>query len=101
MSNKINILLVGSSIAKRWTNLNLNIKKAKIINLGMSGYLTLNMISNEYLEIVYKYKPQNIIYYAGCNDIKKYVDSKIIYQNMVLFYEKMNNNFTNFFLYQL
>jgi len=59
------------------------------------------MISNGYLEVVYKYKPQNIIYYTGGNDIKKYVDSKIIYQNMVLFYEKMNNNFTNFIFIQI
>lgn len=76
MSNKINILLVGSSIAKRWNNL--NIKKAKIINLGMGGYLILNMISNEYLKVVYKYNPKNVIYYAGGNDIKKYIDSNIL-----------------------
>ena len=59
MSNKISILLVGSSIIEKWTNL--YIKKAKIINLGMSGYLKSNMISNEYLETVYKYKPKNIM----------------------------------------
>jgi lysophospholipase L1-like esterase len=62
----------------------------------MGGYLTSNMISNEYLKAVYKYNPKNIIYYAGGNDIKKYIDSNIIYQYMVLFYEKMNNNFINF-----
>jgi len=94
MSNKIDILFVGSSIIKKWTNL--YIKKAKIINLGMNGYLTSNMISNEYLQMVYKYNPKNIIYYAGGNDVKKYINSQIIYQNMIMFYNKINNNFTNF-----
>ena len=88
MNNKIDILLVGSSIIKKW--IDLHIKKAKIINLGMNGYLTSNMINKEYLEIVYKYKQKNIIYYAGGNDVKKYIDSDTIYQNMILFYKKIN-----------
>ena len=63
----------------------------------MGGYLTSNMISNIYLKMVYKYKPKNVIYYAGGNDIKKYINSNIIYKNMVSFYEKINNNnFINF-----
>ena len=70
----------------------------------MSGYLTSNMISNEYLKMIYKYKSKNIIYYAGGNDIKKYIDSQIIYQNILLFYVniisfyKKMNNFTNFII---
>ena len=74
------ILLVGSSIIKKWTNPPLINKKAIIINKGMSGYITKDLISPKYLKSIFLIKesnPKYIIIYCGSNDIRKYTSNNL------------------------
>jgi lysophospholipase L1-like esterase len=74
------ILLLGSSIIKKWTNPPIINKKTILINKGMSGYITKNLISPEYLKTIFLIKesnPQYIIIYCGSNDIRKYTANNL------------------------
>lgn len=91
------ILLFGSSIIKKWTNPPMINKKTIIINKGMSGYITKDLISPEYLKQIYSIKESNplyIIIYCGSNDIRKYTSN-----NLDIDYSLLNeslNNITKF-----
>ena len=74
------ILLLGSSIIKKWTNPPMINKKTIVLNKGMSGYITKDLISPEYLKSIFLIKdtnPQYIIIYCGSNDIRKYTANNL------------------------
>jgi lysophospholipase L1-like esterase len=74
------ILLVGSSIIKKWDNPPMINKKTIVLNKGMSGYITKDLISPEYLKTIFLIKesnPQYIIIYCGSNDIRKYTANNL------------------------
>jgi len=74
------ILLLVSSIIKKWTNSPIINKKTIVINKGMCGYITKNLISPEYLKSIFLIKdtnPQYIIIYCGSNDIRKYTSNNL------------------------
>jgi hypothetical protein len=93
----ITILLIGSIIIKKWTNPPIINKKTILLNKGMSGYITKNLISPEYLKSIFLIKdtnPQYIIIYCGSNDIRKYTSN-----NLDIDYNLLNisiNNITIF-----
>lgn len=73
MSNTL--LLIGSSIIKKWTNPPLINKKTIVINKGMPRYITKNLLEPIYLKEISLLKesnPKYIIIYIGSNDIRKY-----------------------------
>ena len=87
------ILLIGSSIIKKWTNPPMINKKAIIINKGMSGYITKDLISPEYLKQIYSIKESNPVYiiiYCGSNDIRKYTNN-----NLNIDYNLLNESIYN------
>jgi lysophospholipase L1-like esterase len=74
------ILLIGSSIIKKWTNSPMINKKTIVLNKGMSGYITKDLISPEYLKTIFLIKESNplyIIIYCGSNDIRKYTSNNL------------------------
>ena len=86
------ILLLGSSIIKRWTNITLNLENEYIINKGIDG-LPVSSLSSNYNKILKKIKnPDIIIFYCGGYDILHNLDSKKnIYKNIIDFIENINN----------
>ena len=74
------ILLFGSSIIKKWTNPPMINKKTIVINKGMAGYITKDLISPEYLKSIFLIKESNPVYiiiYCGSNDIRKYTNNNL------------------------
>jgi lysophospholipase L1-like esterase len=74
------ILLIGSSIIKKWTNPPMINKKTIVLNKGMSGYITKDLISPEYLKTIFLIKESNPVYiiiYCGSNDIRKYTSNNL------------------------
>ena len=95
MSNTI--LLIGSSIIKKWENPPLINKKTIVLNKGMSGYITKNLISPEYLKSIFLIKDNNPVYiiiYCGSNDIRKYTSN-----NLDIDYNLLNKSIYNIDLF--
>jgi hypothetical protein len=85
------ILLLGSSIIKRWTNITLNLENEYIINKGISG-LPVSSLSNYNKDLKKIKKPDIIIFYCGGYDILHNLDNKKnIYKNIIDFIENINN----------
>jgi lysophospholipase L1-like esterase len=61
------ILLLGSSIIRKWKNFTINQKNEEIINMGTSGLKTSNL--PKYLEKIPDIHPEYILFYCGGNDL--------------------------------
>lgn len=100
IKKNIDILLVGTSIIRRWNiseNNDFN-KSLKIVNLGINKFSE-DMISDEYINIISKYKPKNIIFYCGGNDIRSDIENSICIKNIQYFLlnlKKIYKNNVNF-----
>lgn len=91
-SKPIDILMIGSSIMKKWTNPNF-INYPSYINLGVSRFKTDDIIKSNYLDLIEKFNPKYIIYYCGGNDIEKKIQVNNIIINIVKFIKFVYNNF--------
>jgi len=91
MVKDIDILLVGSSIVNRWKNIEKKFCDKKIINLGGGGMKTHELLEDLYFNKILNYNPKYIIYYCGGNDIQKNFIKEYIYNNIKLFYSKINS----------
>ena len=93
IKKNIDILLVGSSIIKRWNNIYQYYNKSiKIVNLGINGLLSKDMITKKYINTMSSYKPNNIIYYCGGNDIRSEINPL---KNIKLFLLNLKNIYKN------
>ena len=81
----IDLLLVGSSIIKKWNTFSMQLRTLKVLNLGISAYTTEDMLTPYYINMISVYKPQTIIYYCGNNDIRENIDPEIIIKNIKKF----------------
>jgi lysophospholipase L1-like esterase len=90
MVKDIDILLVGSSIVNRWKNIQKKFCDKQIINLGGEGIKTNELLDESYFNKILNYNPKYIIYYCGGNDIQKNFVKEYIYNNIKLFYTKIN-----------
>ena len=89
------ILLLGSSIIKQWENIHIH-ENNQIINNGINGLLTKTLMSHSYLNDITKVgKPTHIILYCGGNDLRKNIDPKIIFENLLEFIEELQSMYLN------
>jgi lysophospholipase L1-like esterase len=95
----IDILLVGSSIVKKWKNIKEKFPNKKIVNIGEGGKKTHELLYDEYFNRILRYNPKYIIYYCGGNDINKNTTKAEIYNNIKLFNDKIRNVYKNKIIY--
>ncbi len=62
------ILLVGSSIFHRWTNLSKQMAPLPVVNRAVDGFETGNVLRMAD-SVVIPSKPRVVVYYAGSNDV--------------------------------
>ena len=89
------ILLVGSSIVKKWKNIKEEFSDKKIVNIGENGKKTHELLNDNYFNRILRYNPEYIIYYCGSNDINKNIEKEVICENIKLFYNKIINIYKN------
>jgi len=85
MHNSIDLLLVGSSIIRKWKTFSTMLRTLQILNLCISSYTTEDMLTLYYINMISVYKPKNVIYYCGNNDIRENIDPEIIIKNIKKF----------------
>jgi lysophospholipase L1-like esterase len=61
------VVFVGSSIIHRWTNLGNQMAPLPVVNRGVDGAVTADMLHT--LDTVVPFRPKVIVYYCGSNDI--------------------------------
>ena len=84
MFKNIDVLFIGSSIISRW-QFNNEFTDYKIINIGIDGLKTSDIIEPQYLSKIIKLYPKYIIYYCGGIDISKNITIKEIINNITIF----------------
>jgi lysophospholipase L1-like esterase len=61
------VVFVGSSIIHRWTNLGDQMAPLSVVNRGVDGAVTADMLHA--LDAVVPFRPTVIVYYCGSNDV--------------------------------
>lgn len=88
MPAKNKIVFVGSSSFTRWNDLETVFKDYHAINRGFGGS-TLEQ-ANEYInELVFAYKPKQVVIYSGENDIATGTSAEQTYNRFVTFYNNL------------
>lgn len=62
------VLFVGSSIFHRWINLTKHMAPLPVVNRGVDGYMTTNLL-RMVDAVVIPSRPKVVVYYAGSNDV--------------------------------
>jgi hypothetical protein len=89
MPPKNGILFVGSSSIRRWTNLVTDFPKHPVYNRGFGGSQICDSVY--YAErIVIPYKPKQIVFYAGGNDIHAKKKPEMVFADFKAFVEKVH-----------
>lgn len=86
----MNVLLFGSSIIRNWNHFTLKNTNENIVNKGISGLHTKELLSNtvmRFLEL--QPQPNYLIFYCGTNDILSNVTSLEIAYNLQKFLQKI------------
>ena len=81
------ILLLGSSIIRKWKNFITNQKNEEIINMGISGLKTSNL--PKYLEKIPNIHPEYILFYCGGNDLLCNLNKNDIANNLQSFLDDL------------
>jgi lysophospholipase L1-like esterase len=78
------ILFVGSSSIRKWDNLHLVFSKYNVLNRGIGGAVTNDIVY--YLDdLVFSYRPRQIVVYVGENDLPNESADTILSRTKVLF----------------
>jgi lysophospholipase L1-like esterase len=85
------ILLLGSSIIKKWKNFTTNYTNEEVINMGKSGLVTTNL--PKYLEKIPSIEPEYIIFYCGGNDLLHDVNKNDVVNNLQSFLDDLLTKF--------
>ena len=85
------VLFVGSSSIRLW-NTALSFPNLPVINRGFGGS-QISDVNYYYKQIVKKYKPSKIIFYAGDNDIAAGKSAEQVLQDYQIFIEKVEQDF--------
>lgn len=88
MPAKNKVVFVGSSSFTRWDDLETVFKDYHAINRGFGGS-TLEQ-ANEYInELVFAYKPKQVVVYSGENDIAEGASAEQTYNRFITFYTNL------------
>jgi lysophospholipase L1-like esterase len=85
------ILLLGSSIIRKWKNFTINQKNEEIINMGTSGLKTSNL--PKYLEKIPSIEPEYIFFYCGGNDLLHNVNKNDVVNNIKMCLDNLLTKF--------
>jgi lysophospholipase L1-like esterase len=90
------ILFVGSSSFTKWTDVQNYFPDYPIINRGFGGSAIVDVIRYEN-DIIFSYKPKQIIIYCGENDIAgdSTVTGEIVFERFKQLYEDIRKNLLN------
>jgi lysophospholipase L1-like esterase len=90
------VLLFGSSIIRKWDGFTLKIDNENIVNKGVSGLHTKELLSNKVTDILsMETHPNYLIFYCGTNDVVSNVNSLEIACNLQKFLHKLPKLFPN------
>ena len=83
------IVFVGSSSIRKWTSLAADYPGLPVINRGFGGsQLADSVVFAD--RIVIKYKPREVVVYAGCNDIDAGESVELVYGDFVALMQKLH-----------
>lgn len=85
------VLFVGSSSIRLW-NMVLSFPNLQVINRGFGGS-QISDVNYYYEQVVKKYKPAKIIFYAGDNDIAAGKSADQVLKDYQIFIEKVEQDF--------
>ena len=92
----MNVLLFGSSIIRNWNNFTLKQVNENIVNKGISGLHTKELLSDKVMRILeLNPQPKYLIFYCGTNDIVSNVTSLDIAYNLQKFLQKISRLYPN------
>jgi len=83
------ILFIGSSIFRLWTNLAVHMSPLPVYNRAFGGSHT-NELLLHMNELVYPHAPKIIVYYCGSNDVNANVPTAAIVNNFKLFADSVH-----------
>ncbi|MFV5690899.1 GDSL-type esterase/lipase family protein [Flavobacterium sp. LT1R49] len=88
------ILLIGSSSFTKWKDVSSYFPNYTIINRGFGGSTLLDVIQYEN-EIIFPYKPKQIVIYCGENDIASSdsITGKIVFERFKILYQDIRKEF--------
>jgi len=90
------ILLFGSSIIRKWNKFTLKKDNEVIINKGISGLHTKELLSDKVMKFLYlEPHPNYMVFYCGSNDIFSNVPLKNIIENLQKFLNTLSKTFIN------
>jgi lysophospholipase L1-like esterase len=90
------VVLFGSSIISKWSSFTLQNDNEKIVNKGISGLHTKELLSEKVIDILSMEKtPNYLIFYCGTNDIVSNVNSLEIVYNLQKFLQKLAKTLHN------
>ena len=85
------ILLLGSSIIRKWKNFTIDDENDEVINMGVSGLVTSNL--PKYMDKIPYINPEYILFYCGGNDLLRKFDKKNILNNLQSFLDGLLTKF--------
>ena len=88
------ILLIGSSSFTKWKDVSSYFPNYTIINRGFGGSTLLDVIRYEN-DIIFPYKPKQIVIYCGENDIASSdsITGKIVFERFKILYQDIRKEF--------
>ncbi|WP_188929563.1 GDSL-type esterase/lipase family protein [Puia dinghuensis] len=88
------ILFVGSSSFRKWTNIQADFPGYPIINRGFGGS-TLDDVIHYAGDIIYPYRPKQVVIYCGDNDLVQNISGKKVYKQFQRLYEMIRKHLGN------
>jgi lysophospholipase L1-like esterase len=86
------ILFVGSSSFRLWTNMKADFSGYKVINRGFGGS-TLDDVIRYAGDIIYPYRPKQVVIYCGDNDLVMHnMNGKKVYKRFEKLYEMIRKH---------
>ena len=88
------ILFVGSSSFRKWTTIQSDFPGYTIINRGFGGS-TLDDVIRYAREIIYPYRPREVVIYCGDNDLAAGKNGKKVFKRFVKLYDMIRKHLGN------
>lgn len=88
------ILFVGSSSFRKWTTVQNDFPGYPIINRGFGGS-TLDDVIRYAGEIIYPYRPREVVIYCGDNDLAAGKNAKKVFKRFVKLYDMIRKHLGN------